>query len=133
MEWRNLPIVAIHVADTLVGFFLLFLCWHRRTLPGAKRIMLLMGALLLWVVGSMVGALVLDPDARLVWASVECVGIAFTPVAYLLLAMEFNGGTFSLSRRAILLLLVVPSVFCLLTFTNPLHHLVWASVSSSRS
>src|SRR5664279_2027237 len=112
MGWTQNPIVAIHVANSLVGIFVLFLCWHRRNLPGAYRIMGLMGTLLIWVVSSAIEASVQDPGSKILWSSIEFIGITTTPLAYLILAMEFNGGTFALTWRSILLLLIPPVIFC---------------------
>ena len=125
MGWTQNPIVAIHVAISLVGIFVLILCWHRRNLPGAYRIMGLMGTLLIWVVSSAMEASVQDPGTKILWSSIQFLGITTTPLAYLILAMEFNGGTFALTWRSILLLLIPPFIFCLLVFTNSSHQLIW--------
>lgn len=128
MGWTQNPIVAIHVANAMVGLFVLLLCWHRRTLPGAYRIMGLMGALLVWVVGAATGASVGDHESKVLWASVEFIGMTITPLAYLVLAMEFNGGTFTLTWRSVLLFLSPPVFFWLLVFTNASHQLIWEAL-----
>lgn len=126
MEWSYNQFVAIHVANTLVALSIGLLCWHRRNLPTAYRIMGLMGAIAVWVGSAAVEAAAPDQATKLLWASIEFFGIMATPLAYLLLAMEFNGGSFALSRRALRLLLVFPVVVCLLVFSNDSHHLIWS-------
>ncbi|MCA9938798.1 MAG: PAS domain-containing protein [Anaerolineales bacterium] len=64
-------------------------------------------------------------SAKLFWARLEYVGIAATPLAWLLLVLRHTNHEDWLRRRNVVVLTIVPALTILLAFTNNWHYLLW--------
>jgi PAS domain S-box-containing protein len=67
-------------------------------------------------------------EAQIFWAQVQYLGIVSVPVMWLILALDYTGLESLLTRRNLILLVIVPLVTLLLVWTNELHGLIWKTV-----
>ncbi len=81
------------------------------------------------------GVELLSPSlqAKIFWGSLQYLGIATVPLAWLLVALIQSNRGMWLSRRVILLLSVVPGIIILLALTNRFHRLIWMNNALSEN
>jgi PAS domain S-box-containing protein len=117
------------IATSLVSFFVAFLAYQRRSVVGAIDLAWLMIA-----TGSSAFCLIFETAStgvadKLLWAKLEYMGGAATPVLYLIFVLRFTGMDKLISRRNILLLFVIPLATLVLAITNDKHNLIWLGYS----
>ncbi|MEF8786596.1 MAG: histidine kinase N-terminal 7TM domain-containing protein [Haloarculaceae archaeon] len=99
--------------------------WRNRTEYGATAFFGLLVTFTVYSGAHLIGVLTTDPGWRLFWESVQWVGTATIPVFWLLFAISYTGHEEFLDRRRLLAVSVVPALTIILTWTNPLHGLMW--------
>lgn len=62
------------------------------------------------------------------WIKVEYLGIAFLPVVWLMLALNFNGYEERLKKSTLKLLYIVPVITLIMNYTNDFHHLFYENL-----
>gem|GEM_PF-323758 len=62
---------------------------------------------------------------KLFFSQLSYLGIAFIPVCFFFFTTSFSQKFHLVSKRNIILTLIVPIVTLILVFSNPLHHLIW--------
>ncbi|WP_242835743.1 histidine kinase N-terminal 7TM domain-containing protein [Clostridium sp. DL-VIII] len=62
------------------------------------------------------------------WIKVEYLGIAFLPVVWLMLALNFNGYEERLKKSTLKLFYIVPVITLIMNYTNDFHHLFYESL-----
>lgn len=62
-------------------------------------------------------------------AKIEYLGIASIPLGWFILSLFYTNPSFSLTRKWIILLSLIPAITILLVFTNEWHGLVWRDLS----
>ncbi len=126
MAWQWSPYIVPLLVAAAVLAVLAFYAWRRRPAPGATWFALLMLAAAEW---SLAYALELgssDLPAKVLWAKVEYVGIATTPAAWLIFALQYTGREKWVTPRNVILLTLVPLATVALAWTNESHHLLYA-------
>ncbi len=82
-------------------------------------------AVSIWLMGYALELSVMGLENKLLWAKIEYIGIAFTPVSWFLFAYQFlNQNTRNL-KRLFLLLTILPLITIVIAFTNEQHGLLW--------
>jgi signal transduction histidine kinase len=104
---------------------LTLLAWRQRPKPGATPFAAMMGAGTWWVVTSAIGLFTLDSSRRILLHSLEWIGPAVLPPAWLVFALEYTSREEYVSRRTLAALGVVPLVTLFLLATNDAHHLLY--------
>jgi PAS domain S-box-containing protein len=108
---------------------LAFLAWRKRAIPGAVPIFFVTLALAFWSLGYAVELGLPSLSAKLFWAKIQYISIVLIPVILLVFSLQYTGRAIWVTRRNILLLLVVPLVTLSLVWTNELHLLIWRRFS----
>ncbi len=99
--------------------------WRSRQGPAWSFLVALGLAVAWWCAGQFAWAVVLDADGRRLLGQAQYVGIAATPVCWLLTALAATGHRRWLTRRRIAALAAVPVATVVLVATNAWHGLVW--------
>lgn len=68
-------------------------------------------------------------ETKVLWSQLSYLGIAFLPVCYFLFATAFSQKSNIITRRNIILLLIIPVITLALALTNNSHHLIWTNVT----
>jgi PAS domain S-box-containing protein len=116
--------VAVALAATLALY-----AWRRRSTPGAPFFAIVMLALTEWTLGYALELTSNDLSAAIFWAKMQYLGLASMPVGWLLFALHWAGYTRWLTRRNLLLLLIIPLLTLTLVVTNETHGLIWRRVT----
>lgn len=66
---------------------------------------------------------------KVLWSKVLYLGSATAPFLWLAIALEYIGQGRLLTRRNVLLLMIVPSVILVTVWTNEAHQLIWQNVT----
>ncbi len=133
MIWNNAD--GLYIWPTiLVVLFLLFMAaysWYRRRVPGA--IQFFIGCLItaLWLSGSLMEHLAVDPPAKIVWMKFQALCYLPTITATTAFLLEYAAPGRWLTRRTVTLLSLPPLIFLALALTNHLHHHMWLGFTVS--
>lgn len=95
----------------------------------ALPFMLLTAALAEWSLTYVLEMIAPTLEGKLFWVRFQYIGISLIPVGWLLFAQSYVGREDWLSRKRVMLLMVVPAITILMAFTNQWHGLQWAKFS----
>lgn len=118
--------VILLLATTFISIALAFYAWQRRPAAGATHYAVLMLAVGVYSLAYAFELASVELSRKLISAKVEAVGIMIIPVAWFAFTLEFTGRKKWLTRRNLVLLLIVPGVALLLVWTNEFHGLMWS-------
>jgi PAS domain-containing protein len=126
----TLTTIALHVALLAVSVAttagLAIYGWRHRSDPGARTFAGLMLAFTWYSSSHLLGVLTYPPQWRLLLESVQWIGGALAPVFWLAFTMEYTGYDELFDRKILGLLLVVPGLTIVASWTNQWYGLMWA-------
>ena len=128
-----LPFVCPLFGAAALSWFLSWNAWRRRHIPGGADLFLMLLAVGLWCLLYALEAALPHLTAKTVIAGTEYLGIVSVPVLWLTFSLRYTGLNEWLAGRRIALFFIEPALTLALLATNPLHHLVWTSVSLNAS
>ncbi len=126
----NLYSLALLVSAS-AGAMIARIVWRRRTVPGAKALMLLALALMVWALTYAAHWAVVDPSARRFWLDATYLGVVVAPSMLLAFVLQFTNRSHWLTRRNIALLAIEPIVTMVLLWTDSWHGGFFAGLRSS--
>ena len=125
MNWLYTPYsIPLFLAAIISGGFAYY-AWKRRSASGATAFALLMLFIAEWSLAYALEVSSATLEAKVFWAKVQYVGIAFLPLAWLAFALQYTNFNSWLSRRNVALLSIMPVLTVLLMWTNEAHMLIW--------
>jgi PAS domain S-box-containing protein len=107
--------------------------WHRRSVPGARPLALMMLFALFWAIGAAFEVAATHVAAREFWIEFQAIWQLPVVTALFCFSLEYANLGHWLTRRTLLLLAIPPLVDILLVFTNDLHHGLWLNTASDGS
>ena len=125
MTWNFTPFAFLLLIPGLVSVAFAIYAWRRGRLSTTSPFMFLMISSALWSlihVGEILGA---DLFTKLFWAKAQYLGGVFTPVAWLMVGLQYTNRKRWLTLRSLVGLSVVPVGVLVLTWTNDWHGLIW--------
>ncbi len=126
MAWSLSPIGTALVITAVTLAVLASFAWRRRgATRGARSFTFFMLAAAFWALLEALQASDPDPVRALTWRQLKYVGIAGLPVGFLVFAHDYTRGAAWLNRFTVALLMLVAAVTVGVTWTNPLHGLMW--------
>ncbi len=128
MHHWQIAIFTLFFASILNIALALYSLPYRKTI-GSKSFTILMLLVAEWSLsyGLELGSNVLP--SKLFWAKAQYLGIAFVPITWLHLALQYAGHTKWLTRRRNFgLLILIPTITVILAWSNDLHGLIWENV-----
>ncbi|MCZ7543844.1 MAG: PAS domain S-box protein [Anaerolineae bacterium] len=127
MNWQFTPYMLPLLIAAAVSLVVALYAWRRRPMQGAALLAVLMLALAEWLLTYALEVGGLDLQTKVFWSKMEYLGMVVASVMYLCFAVEYTGHDRWLTRRAMVLLAVVPAVILALTWTNEHHGLIWSA------
>ncbi|GEM_PF-651030 len=103
--------------------------WRQRPAPAAQEFSILMGVVSAVSLASILGMISPTPDLAHLLLRVGFAPSAALPLAWLMFVLEYTGHSRWLTSRRMLFMALVAGAAFLIGLTNPLHHLMWRSVS----
>ena len=126
MGWSLSPIGTALVITAVTLVVLAAVAWRRRNATrGTRSFTFFMLAAAFWALLEALQASDPDPLRSLTWRQLKYVGIAGLPVGFLVFAHDYTRGATWLNRFTVALLVLVAAVTVGVTWTNPLHGLMW--------
>jgi signal transduction histidine kinase/ActR/RegA family two-component response regulator len=125
---QNHPDASYFFVAAGVSAFLAAFAWRRRAMPIAPAFAAMMLGQTAWSLGSGLELIFVDLKAKLICLDLMNLGIALTPPSLLFFVLRFTSRTSWLSPRNIALVLALPLVSLLVSWTNPWHHLYYREV-----
>jgi PAS domain S-box-containing protein len=120
-----LPLLLVAAISIIVDL----LIWWRQRSAGSTFLSLLMLAVAAWALAYSLELLVVPLNAKLFWAQVQYLVIPVTPVLWLAFVLQYTGYDQWISRRNLLVLLILPFITTIFAWTNGMHGLIWSSAS----
>lgn len=121
MQMEYTPFAVPYVISGVITLIVADLAWARRARPGSTAVGLFMIALSAWSLGNAAEHCAVTLSGKMLWTNLQYLGITTVPVAWVAVALGFSGRHEALTKKNIVLLLVVPSIIILLVFTNQYH------------
>lgn len=129
MNWHYTPytLLLFLIASVLIMLVLYARQWRHNSETSYFTLLALAGSW--WAVTYGLELAATDFSMKLFWARWQYLGIAGTPLAWLLLVLRYTNRETWLTRRAILWLSAIPILTVLVAFSNDWHHWLWRSNS----
>lgn len=102
--------------------------WKNRDVTGSTAFLFLLGSMILWTVAYGLQISGANESTKIFWANVNHIAVAVVPVAWLCFALQFTGRKRLLTPRSVGALSIVPIIYILLVWTNPIHKLIRETV-----
>jgi len=113
-----IPFVISAVVLAILGIY----GWFHRVRAAALAFSIAMFCMLFWTVGFIIEIISVELAVKVFWSNVQFIGIAFTPVALLIMVIYYLGYQ-SVKKWFIVMLMIVPVMTIILIITNGFHHL----------
>ena len=97
---------------------------RRRGTRGAGSFIVSMLIVSLWSAGNALEMSSIDINTKLFWANMQYIAYCYSPVALLVLCMQFTGYDRWMGGKKTLALLVIPTVILMLVWTDSFHGLI---------
>ncbi|WP_303870011.1 diguanylate cyclase domain-containing protein [Acetobacterium wieringae] len=126
-------VLIINIATLMVTLFLVYVSYRHRRDKGGLPFLCTMVLLLSWVAGSTIELFAQSYEARVFWRNFIQIGMAFIPIANLWFVIEYTETKNKYLNDTVWLAAAISLIGIILTFTNPLHHLIRKTVEMVES
>ena len=122
----TLNMIPFFIAVAISGALAWYTWKNRRTL-GASPLTALLLILFQWGLSYILQLAATDLRTKIAWSNVTFIGVAATPIAWLVFALEYTGRTTWINMRRLALLSIVPLLTIFIIYTNESHGLFHSS------
>ena len=123
-----LAILAAGLSAYLAGIVI-----RMRPSPGRVPFSLMMATIAIWNASIAIGMFAETEQSALLWVSIRMIAIVLTPPGWFIFAAAHIGRDRLISRNAILLILIIPTVTLIAFLTNNAHGLFYTLLDFTRS
>ncbi|MGQ8336413.1 histidine kinase N-terminal 7TM domain-containing protein [Sunxiuqinia sp. A32] len=121
------PLTLLLISTGIVGLLICLYLFQYRKNPGVLYLSFLQFFTALWALFYALEFSATTIELKLFWSKFSYLGIAFTPVSFLLFALSFSSKENLLTKQLKAILVIIPLIFIAIVFTNDWHHLHWIS------
>jgi PAS domain S-box-containing protein len=111
------------IVAAFVSLFISYLSWRKRPAGGSKTLAVLMLSIAEWILAEALYGISSDYNVKLFWFNLRFIGIVLSPIAWLLFTLEYNKLERFITRRNMILLLIIPFITTIAIWTNNFHKL----------
>ena len=129
MTWEHAPYILPLIAAGMVAIVLAVFAWHRRPAPGSASAVALMCVLAVWSLAAAAENSFIELDAKLFWASIECIASTAVPAVWLAFILVYTGNRVRTHMWCSVCLVVEPLIISGLVVTNRWHGLIWPTAT----
>lgn len=119
----------IEFITAVAALVTILILWRYRKQQEVKFLILLQFLVVIWAITYAFEFATNDLNTKILWSQLSYLGIAFTPVFYFFFAVSFSQKSNFVTRKNVLLSMILPLITLVLVFTNQQHHLVWSEVT----
>lgn len=123
------PLFLLLIVGGIIGSISFFFLLRFRETPGVKYWLVWQLAAALWAITYAFEFAATDLETKIIWSKFSYLGIVYCSVSFLFFSLAFSGAGRYLTRRIIVVIYGIATLFLLSPFTNDLHHLHWRSYS----
>ncbi|NLE94828.1 MAG: PAS domain S-box protein [Dehalococcoidia bacterium] len=124
--------LSLHIVLPLVAFFVALYTVMRvvryRGDPVASSFLVLMAALAVWSLAVGLEHASVGLPAKVFWLKMSYFGILSVPPLWVVLTLRYVRAERWLTRRALVLMSIIPAITLVMVWTNDLHHLMWQDI-----
>lgn len=128
MELQYTPAALPLIFSIIVSIIIILTAFPRRHIPGVRSFLWLMVCVIEWTIFYTIQLSTVKPEDQIGWTVYYQIGVALAPLTWLTFSIEYSRIPNILTRRNVILLLVLPITIILLMWTNDYHHIIWANV-----
>ncbi len=121
----NLQYAIALIVSSVISAIVAGIAWRRRSASGAKSLLIIMLAALVWSITYAIRWMVKDHSSQLFWLDVTYFGVVVAPTAFLVLALDFTDRFYLLTDRIRVGLSIIPILTILILWTDPWHGLFY--------
>ncbi len=125
MDWYYSLYIAVVILSVAINAALSIYSWQYRAVPGSTGFFWMVTTGAGWMLFSALELLVWDPTLKMLCNTIRYSFALFVSFVTVVFVLQFTGRTAWLRPHRLLLLALIPIIGLLLTWTNPLHHLIW--------
>ncbi|QOS10770.1 sensor box histidine kinase [Haloferax gibbonsii] len=122
-------IVGLMILTAVISGYVVLFAWRRRPTPGSTGLVAFGLASGWWSAGYLFELIVDDMALKLTLANLQWVGVLAAPLAWFLFSFSYAGRDRYTAPASLLALSALPLASLVAVWTNPLHHLMWGSVT----
>ncbi len=128
-HWQYTPYILPSILAFIISSGLAIFVWRQRPTPASTAFIVLMLAVAGWAFGYALEVAGADLLTKVFWAKFQYLGAAFVPPALVAFGLRYSAQpSWWPSRRALVLLSIIPAITTALAFTNEMHGLIWREV-----
>lgn len=128
MNFQYTPYILPLFASTLISAGVAIYAWSRRTSHSANALAFMAMIIAEWTLGYGLEIAGADLPTKIFWGKIQYIGIALTPVAWLIFAVYHSNQVKMMTWRSMISLSIVPAITMLLALTTEAHGLLWQEV-----
>ena len=125
-------IIPLYITAAIAAALAIY-CIRYRKATGAIILSYFSIAIVIWSVGYALELSAIDLATKKFWGKCQYFGIVMAPVCWAAFAFEHTGHHQYLSRRNLLLGLIIPVVTIVFAFTTEKHSLIWHTITLDQS
>ena len=129
MEYSFTIYSYIEFITALAALSTVILLWRFKRLAEVKFVIYLEILVALWATTYAFEFGTPDLQSKIFWSKLSYFGIAFLPLVYYLFTTAFSQKNHLLSKRNIILLLIIPAITLIMALSNDSHRLIWSEVT----
>ena len=133
MIWQYTPYTIPLMIVSAFSIFLGIYIWFHRRSPLGKIGSVIVLANSEWIVTHALELASADLSTKIFWDKMQFLGIVTVPTGWFIYALYYTGGEKWLTRRTMLLLILVPFITVVLAFTSGRHDLIWTSYTLDKT
>ncbi|MFQ5976293.1 MAG: histidine kinase N-terminal 7TM domain-containing protein, partial [Candidatus Hydrothermarchaeales archaeon] len=129
MSWQWNPYMIILIIVAAVSIIIaLYILSKRHNIIGASLGALILLASVEWTLGYVLELGSTNLSTKVFWNKMQYFGHVMVPLAWLIYVLKYTSREKWLTRRNLVLLIIIPLITLLLTFTNEAHNLIWTRI-----
>ena len=113
------------IVSSVISAIVAGIAWRRRSARGAKSLVIIMSAAMLWSITYAIRWMARDYSSQLFWLDATYFGVVIAPTAFLVLALDFTDRFYFLTDRIRVGLSIIPILTILILWTYPWHGLFY--------
>lgn len=131
MTWHFPLYAPVFVLNVALSTAILLMVWRKENAPGARVFALMLLASGFWSLTHLLELSVDQEGAKIFWAKVQYLGAVFIGPTWFIFTCIYSRPLKPFPLRYSLLIMVIPVITILFTWTNEVHHLIWTTITPS--
>jgi PAS domain-containing protein len=128
MKIADLFIIFLLALSLFIALAILLRAWRYRPRPVVTSFLWLMAAIVWWLLSAIIENISTNLSLSIFWMKMCYLGITTLPVIWLVFTSQYSDRGKWLTRRGLVLLLILPTVTLIMVWSNDIHHLMWKNI-----